>query len=147
MKCIRHLGIVVSNMKEALFFYHNLLGLRVQKNEWVKGPYIDKLLGIRDVEVRTIKLSAGTGSVIELLYYRFPSSRGKKVKRLNEIGLSHFAILVKDIDKEYIYLKNKGVIFNSQPLISPHGYAKVAFCRDPDGNFIELVELLRIRRD
>ena len=32
--------------------------------------------------------------------------------------------------------------FNSSPQISPDGYAKVVFCRAPEGTMIELVEVL-----
>ena len=35
-----------------------------------------------------------------------------------------------------------GIEFISNPKISPDGYAKVAFCKAPEGTFIELVELL-----
>jgi hypothetical protein len=46
------------------------------------------------------------------------------------------------LNAEYNRLKDEGVSFNSPPQLSPDGYAKVTFCRAPEGTFIELVEVL-----
>ena len=43
----------------------------------------------------------------------------------------------------YNRLVEAGVYFNSPPQLSPDGFAKVTFCKDPDGSLIELVEELR----
>ena len=141
MKQLRHIGIVVSNLEKSLVFYRDLLGLKIQKDNREKGSYIDRLLGLHDTDTRTVKLSSSDGSLIELLHYNCPKSK-TKIKKINDIGYSHVAFSVGDLDKDYKYLKNRGVVFNSLPQLSSDGYAKVAFCRDPDGNFIELVEVL-----
>ncbi len=142
MKNIRHTGIVVVDIEKSIAFYHGLLGLRVEKDMLEKSAYIDKVLGLRDVSVRTIKLSVDDGNLIELLCFQDPASKKTEPKQLNDSGLTHVAFTVKDLDKEYSRLTGKGVTFISEPQKSPNGYAKIAFCRDPEGNFIELVEVI-----
>ncbi len=141
MKQIRHTGIVVSSLEDSLVFYRDLLGLSIHKDNTEKGSYIDKVLGLSGVEVRTVKLKSGDGNLIELLQYNSPKSQ-KATRKINDIGYSHIAFSVDDIEKSYAELKSNGVVFNGAPCVSPDAYAKVAFCRDPDGNFIELVEQL-----
>ncbi len=60
-----------------------------------------------------------------------------------DFGFTLIAFTVDDLDREYERLRAAGVAFNARPQTSPDGYAKVTFCRDPEGNLIELVEVLR----
>lgn len=141
MKAIRHVGIAVSSLNKALHFYKDTLGLKIKREMIESGKYIDNLSALKGVRVKTIKMSADDGNLIELLYYEFHP--GKPVNRnICSIGYSHIAFTVENLDYEYKRLKEKRVKFNCAPQISPNGKAKVAFCRDPEGNLIELVEVL-----
>jgi len=142
MKEIRHIGVVVSNLDRAIHFYRDLLGFKVIREMNEEGNYIDTILSLKNVIVRTVKMKADDGNIIELLYFKLCPKRLRN-KNLVNVGYSHFALTVDNIDEEYERLKRNGVIFNSPPEISPDGYAKVAFCKDPDGAFIELVEVLK----
>lgn len=144
MKAVRHFGIVVSDMERSLCFYRDLLGLRVIREMDESGDYLDNMLAIEDVHVRTAKLSADGGSaLIELL--EFKSHRGDKPigREIYSVGPSHVAFTVKDLDALYNQLSQAGIRFNAPPQLSPDAYAKVTFCKDPDGTFIEIVEVLR----
>lgn len=139
MKAVRHVGIVVKDLKGALRFYNDILGLKIQRKTLEEGKYIDKVMALKGVKVRTIKMSADDGNLIELLC--FESHPVKVLKRgISDPGFSHVAFTVEDIDCEYKRLKGRRVWFNSLPQTSPDGRAKVLFCRDPEGNIIELVE-------
>lgn len=141
MKEIRHVGLVVSDINKALRFYRDLLGLKVLKDQNESGRYIDSIFGVKNAGVRTVKLSASDGSLIELLCFSsYPKKPAKK--KIYEIGYSHVAFTVKDIDKEYKRLIKAGVKFHSLPQFSPDGYAKVAYCRDFERNPVELVQVL-----
>lgn len=141
IKNIRHTGIVVSNLDKALYFYRDILGLEIRREMIESGKYIDNLSGLKEVRVKTVKMSADNGNLIELLYYG--SHPRKSINRdVCDIGYSHIAFTVESLDYEYKRLREKGVKFNCAPQISPDGKAKVVFCRDPEGNFIELVEEL-----
>lgn len=139
---IRHTGIVVADLEKSLGFYTSLLGFKVAKQMDESGSYIDNMLKMKDVKVTTVKMTTPDGQMIELLH--FQSHPGKHEKReLADIGLSHFALTVDDLDREYERLKEAGVSFNGPPQRSPDGFAKVTFCRAPEGTYIELVEELR----
>ena len=141
IKNIRHTGIVVSNLDKALYFYRDILGLKIRREMIESGKYIDNLSALKGVRVKTIKMSADDGNLIELLYYE--SHPRKSINRdICDIGYSHIAFTVENLDSEYKRLKEKGIKFNCAPQISPDGKAKVVFCRDPEGNLIELVEEL-----
>ena len=142
MKAIRHIGIVVSDLEKALRFYRDLLGLKIVKEIDESGEYIDKISSLKDVLVRTVKMAADDGHLIELLYYKSHPKRPNKNRAINEIGCSHVAFAVEDIEALYQRLKKEGIFFIAPPQYSPDGYAKVTFCKDPDGTLIELVEVL-----
>ena len=139
---IRHTGIVVTDMEKALAFYRDLLGLKVAKDFKEEGDYIDSISGLSGVRVRMVKLTADDSSMVELLQYLSHPRQAGDNPQICDIGCSHIAFTVDDIDKEYRRLSKNGVRFNCPPCISPDGYAKVTFCHDPDGTSIELVEVL-----
>lgn len=142
MKAIRHTGIVVSDLERALHFYVELLGLKVIKRMDESGEYIDKILGLKNVMVTTVKIAAEDGNLIELLYYHSHPRKPAGSREICETGISHIAFTVENVDAEYERLSKAGVPFNSPPQKSPDGSAKVTFFTDPEGNLIELTEML-----
>lgn len=143
MKAIRHIGIVVSDLDKALYFYRDLLGLKIVKDMNESGDYIDKISDLKGVQVRTVKMAADDGNLIELLFYSSHLDRSDKKRPINQFGCSHVAFTVENLDEEYKRLTQAGIGFSAPPQHSPDGYAKVTFCKDPDGSHIELVEVLR----
>ena len=139
---VRHIGIVVKNIENSLKFYRDLLGLQIQRAMNESGEYIDNMLGFKDVKVKTVKMSAPNGlTLVELLEFDVP--KGSNLSRhVNDIGASHVAFTVSNIDEMYEKLKQSGIKFNAPPQLSPDGYAKVTFCFDPDGTPVELVQVL-----
>ncbi len=143
IRTVRHVGIVVKNIDDVLPFYRDLLGLKLVKKVHEPEPFIDSLLGIRGCRLVTVKLAAGDGvTLVELLEFGSPPSRPAAVPALFSQGITHIALTVKDLDGLYRKLISNGIPFLSPPLRSPDGFAKVAFCRDPAGNYLELVEEL-----
>lgn len=141
IKNIRHTGIVVADLEASLYLYRDLFGFQVTKQMEEAGDYIDNISSLRNVKVTTVKMTSPTGQMIELLkYHSHPAEQ--KTREICEIGISHIAFTVDDLDIEYDRLKGKGVQFNAPPQLSPDGYAKVTFCRAPEGTLIELVEVL-----
>jgi catechol 2,3-dioxygenase-like lactoylglutathione lyase family enzyme len=140
---IRHAGIVVTDLERALYFYCDLLGLKILKSMEEKGAYLDNMLGCEDVLVTTVKLASGKGNaVLELLHFKSPPTPGAQTPGLFDLGPTHVAFTVEDLDVTFKRLARAGVPFNAPPQLSPDGLAKVTFCQDPDGTFIELVEIL-----
>jgi len=142
VKNIRHTGIVVHDLQKAMDFYMGLLGFKLVKRADEAAQFIDTILGISNTTVTTVKLSINDHNLIELLYYKKQDSTTLPSKRINNYGYTHIALTVDDVAKMYNTLISEGIEFISSPQQSPAGYAKVAFCQDPEGNFIELVELI-----
>jgi len=141
IKEVRHIGIVVTNMENSLKFYRDQLGLKIIKDMDEQGNYLDNMLSLNDVRVRTVKLSANENTtLVELL--EFESHNDNKIRNFYTIGASHVAFTVDDIEKLYVNLSEKNIKFNAIPQKSPDGLVKVTFCKDPDGTPIELVEML-----
>ena len=141
IKNIRHTGIVVDDLMKSLEFYTQKLGFEVSIRMDESGPFIDKILGFNNIMVTTVKMTLHEGQMIELL--DFTSHKKEDLsKHINDIGPTHLAFTVDDLDAIYIDFKNDGIEFISTPEISPNGYAKVAFCQAPEGTFIELVQVL-----
>lgn len=141
----RHAGLVVENLEQMLQFYVNVLGMTVVKRSDEDENYIGKVLGLKRAKLTTVKMFVDDprGGLLELLY--FPERKHKK-KHLkiypNSPGFTHIALTVKDVDKLFEKLKKKGIKFLSRPQKSPDGYARIVFCKDPEGNIVELVQLL-----
>ena len=137
---IRHLGIVTDDLERSLVFYRDLLGFRVDAVE--DSSFIDKILHLQESRLRTVKLSAPDGQLIELLDFGNPSP-AKCSRGLCDAGLTHFAIQVSSVAMMVRRLAGQGIEFLSGPEISPDGNVRVVFCRTPEGAFLELVELLQ----
>ena len=141
---IRHTGIVTDNLKASLNFYQNVLGFKIKKRMIESGVTIDNVSSLKNVRVETVKLKLGNKTdMIELLYYH--SHRRKfldKNYKISRVGISHFAVTLKNIDRFYDSLKNK-IKFTSKPRYSIDGNVKMTFCRAPEGTLIELVHELK----
>ena len=73
IKNIRHLGIVVRDMEKSLEFYR-YLGYEVIADMKEDSRFIDKILGLNDSDLRTVKMTCGNNHMIELLDYWNPIS-------------------------------------------------------------------------
>ncbi len=144
IKEIRHIGIVVKDMESSLKFYRDLLGLKIIRDMNEKGEYLNNMLSLKNVEVRTVKLGIeNDNTLIELL--DFKTHDDNEIRNFYTIGASHVALTVSNIDKLSKKLSENNIEFNAEPQHSPDGLVKVTFCKDPDGTPIELVEMLEPR--
>ena len=84
-------------MENSLKFYRDLLGLKIIRDMNEHGDYIDSMLSLDNVQVRTVKLSADIGNtLIELL--DFKSHTDDEIRNFYTIGASHVALTVDNLD-------------------------------------------------
>ena len=138
---IRHTGIVVEDLEISMRFYRDWLGFEVSKQAEESGTFIDAILGLEAVTVTTVKMTAPDGQLIELLKFHTHPKQHRS-RSVCDIGIAHIAFTVSDVDCEYERLSRNGIPFFSRPQTSSDGFAKVAFCKAPEGTFVELVEEL-----
>ena len=140
---IRHIGVVVEDLDTAFEFYRDALGFKVEKSMDEKGSFIETILGLKGVELTTVKMSAPDGNLIELLCYKTHRMEAEKPeRRIFDPGISHIALTVDNLESDYERIKLAGARFFSIPQTNLEGTAKVAFCEDPWGNILELVQSL-----
>ena len=138
---VRHAGVSVRDLEKSLAFYRDGLGLTVRLQADESGPFLEEILGFPGVRVTTVKLGAEQGqTLVELLRYDKPRPSSAPGREVYDLGSSHLALTVTDLDGLYHRLTEAGVTFRSSPRMAPDGRAKVAFCADPDGTPVELVE-------
>jgi|TARA_Y100000310_G_scaffold86147_1_gene82987 catechol 2,3-dioxygenase-like lactoylglutathione lyase family enzyme len=138
---LRHFGITVGNMEESVEFYRDFLGFEVVRQMDESGEHIDNFSALKDVKVHTIKMRDSQGQMIELLYYH-SHPRFMYKRDIADIGCSHFAVTVDDLDETLANLATKGYQSHCEPQISPDGKVKLTFLPGPDNVLIELVEEL-----
>ena len=137
---IRHTGIVVRNLDKAVSFYEGL-GFSVWKRKVETGPFIDQVVGLKNANIETAKLKSPSGSLLELLNYRSHPMRKKINKQpSNQLGCSHIAITVINLEETTKYIQDAGGSIVNAPRNSPDGTVCVAYCHDPEGVLIEVVE-------
>ena len=137
---IRHVGIVVSNLENSIAFYKDLLGFEIVSRKDEPSLFIDKILRLSNTKLTTIKMRPHNGQMLELLNFHSHQCHDINLKTLIDVGITHFAVTVKNIEDTYNKLINNGIAFIHPPEKSPNGRAIVAFCTDPEGNYIEFVE-------
>lgn len=146
----RHTGLIVDSIDRVLKFYRDMLGLVVIDDRVEEGKFIETVIGFKyppetedkPFQVRTVKLGSNGHVFLELLKYLTVHPIIFDTRFLIRMGFAHVAFTVRDIDDLWYKLGDAGVPFLSRPQVSPDGKAKVCFCRDPEGNYVELVEEL-----
>lgn len=141
----RHTGIVVQDMEESLCFWRDVMGLQVSVDFREQGEFIDTVQGLSGVKLRMVKLSAPDGSMIELLKDDAHPTDPPEPNRMCDRGIRHVAFTVADVEDCWRALDNAGHETLSKPVVSPDGKAKLFFARDPEGNLLEIVQMLKDR--
>lgn len=142
IKNIRHTGLVVANLENALHFWCDVLGFTVFKIAEEAGRHVDGVMGLKDVRVTTAKLSAPDGNLIELLHFHSHPDQPAWKGTPYSTGFTHIALTVDNLDATIEKLSECGVTFPGPPQTGPDRYAKVIYARGPEGVILELVELL-----
>jgi catechol 2,3-dioxygenase-like lactoylglutathione lyase family enzyme len=139
---IHHTAISTPDLERALAFYRDVLGfVEVNDFTWPVGStVIDGIVGLKDSSARTVMLKAGN-AMIEFFQYESPPPKpGDPVRPVSDHGITHFCLDVRDIEAEYERLMAAGMTFHCPP--QDLGEVKATYGRDPDGNVIELQEVL-----
>ena len=139
---VRHVGEVTKDLNKSLKFNRDVLGFKVVKKMRETDRSLSDLMGLKKVQVTTVKMRSKESGMLELLSWHSPkSSRKVECGKLNFLGLTHFALTVKNVDYIYKKLKKK-IKFLSAPRFSPDKKVKLVFCKSPEGVFIEMVQQL-----
>jgi len=142
---LHHIAIASKDMARLSGFYCELFGLEVLYGSgWKRGnAQIDSLVGLKDSAADYVVLGAGDFR-LEIFQYHSPEGAEADSERpVCDSGITHMCLQVSDIDGEYDRLVRAGMRFHSPPLAAAAGQRhRAIYGRDPDGNVIELIEIL-----
>lgn len=124
LKRLDNIGIAVRDIKRAIDFYANTLGLQGSANE-----------------------SDGSVTIGDLSFYIFETSRkadspdvGRSVDLYSDpVGLDHLSFEVDDIDAAGRELESRGIVFGGDIVGEPGTFRYRGFS-DPDGNMLYIIQ-------
>jgi catechol 2,3-dioxygenase-like lactoylglutathione lyase family enzyme len=151
MKGLHHVGITVKDLDASIRFYHDILGLQFsnEPSPWFEGPELGPAVGVPGAALRQVSLILGD-STLELLEYKSPPSETREPLVSNNIGASHVAFLVEDIEAKKAELERQGITFFSPVNVVDEGVLagwRWVYFADPDGYPLELVEVAYYNAD
>ena len=139
-------GITVSDMDRAVGFYSKVLTFEKVSDVEVNGENYEHLEGVFGLRMRVVRMKLGD-ECIELTEYLAPKGRPIPVdSRSNDRWFQHIAIIVSDMDKAYVWLRqNKVEHASSGPQRLPDWNKNAAgisafYFKDPDEHPVEVLQ-------
>jgi glyoxylase I family protein len=143
-----HTGITVSDLERSLAFWRDVLGFELSHRAHQKGEMAQQITGVPGAEI-LIAVVKAPGHKVELLEYRAPSDRKKLDGRPCDVGASHIALAVDNLDAILETIAASGWKAAGQPqtlTTGPNAGKCVIYVQDPDGTTIEFMEMPRQNR-
>ena len=142
-RSLHHTAISTPDLERAVSFYRDLFGFEVvMEMDWPRGySGVDLIMGVKDTAAEAVMLRR-EDSMIEIFEFFSPEAKEQASDRpVCDHGITHLCFLVEGIQAEYERLCEAGMAFHCPPQDSGGGIA-ATYGRDPDGNVIELLEVL-----
>ena len=140
IKAMHHSGFVVADLDKATSFYRDVVGLKVLDTRERTGTAISQVVGYENCHIKAVDVGTGDGHRLELIQYVNPPARDRQSEERSMIGSSHLCLHVDDIDATFNRLVENGAKKMNPPAeLAPGRWA--CYLQDPDGNWIELLEL------
>lgn len=137
---LHHVGLSVTDIDRSLTFYRDALGMDVESRNGFSGERYDAILALEGVE-GIVAVLKRPQLELELFEFTHPQpAKGDPGRPVCDHGITHFCIAVDNIEVEYERLREAGARPHCPPL--DFGTAKATYVRDPDGNVVELLELV-----
>ena len=139
-----HHGFTVSDIKQSLAFYRDLLGLELLRVSQRKNlPSYDIILGYKDVQIQVALLRHPVNEfLLELVQYQKPAGQSRPQAN-TFVGAAHLAFEVDDIDAVFTNLQKAGYRCINPPTDIERDNVVVAramYALDPDGISVELFQ-------
>jgi lactoylglutathione lyase len=138
----RHVGIVTKDLDRSIAFYRDLLNFSVVVDMREDGPYLSKLVGLKECAIRVAKLAAPDGFVLEIMQFVSHEAIPSANDQFNHHGFNHICFETDDIEAVHEKLAAAGVRFISRPQVSPYDPVSTAFYYDPDDSLVQFVQIM-----
>jgi len=143
LKRMDNVLIVVENIEAAKAFFFEL-GMELEGEMPLEGPWVDRVVGLENVhcEIATLRTPDGHGRV-ELTQFHTPAAVrvGPKNAPVNTLGIRRIMFAVDDIDDVVARLRGHGAELVGEVAQYEDKY-KLCFIRGPEGIILGLAEEL-----
>jgi catechol 2,3-dioxygenase-like lactoylglutathione lyase family enzyme len=132
-----HVALRVADMDRAVRFYREAFGARqVTLPFLIEGAFAEMIWGPKGSRVKGCMLGFDEGVVELFEFLSEPEPTGRLEQR--EATLMHFALKVDDVHDAVAKVRGAGgdALFP----VTPWGDIEFVYCKDPDGNVIELTQ-------
>jgi catechol 2,3-dioxygenase-like lactoylglutathione lyase family enzyme len=145
-QAVDSIGLTVSDLDRSVEFFSKVLSFEKVSETEVAGEDYERLQGVFGLRMRVARMMLGE-EVLELTEYLAP--QGKPVpldSRSNDRWFQHVAIIVRDMDRAYQWLRRHKVRHvSSGPQLLPAwnrnaGGIRAFYFQDPDGHALEVLE-------
>jgi catechol 2,3-dioxygenase-like lactoylglutathione lyase family enzyme len=135
-----HVGVVVDDLPGAVAFFAEL-GLELEGEATVEGPWVDRVIGLNGVRSDIAMMRTPDGHArLELTKFHTPPSRGGDPGApANGLGIRHVTFAVQGIDEVLDRLRAHGAELVGELEQYENTYM-LCYVRGPDGIIIELAE-------
>ena len=139
------IGITVADLDRSVAFYTDVLGFEPLGDVERTGEALERYQGVFGLRVRVARLRLGHEE-IELTDYLAPEGRTiPEDTRSNDRWFQHIAIVTRDMDRAYAWLRRHDVRHASTgpqrlPDWNPNaGGIEAFYFKDPDGHHLEVI--------
>lgn len=135
-----HVGIVVDDLAGAIAFFV-ALGLEVQGEAQVEGGWVDRVIGLEDVDAQIAMLQTPDGhGRIELVEFLSPATAdGDRRAPANAPGIRHVTFAVDDVEEVLARIDSHGAELVGELETYGDSY-RLCYVRGPAGIIIELAQ-------
>lgn len=140
-KSIVHTGLIVSDIETLVPFLCDVFEMDVKADLGLQtGPEVPQIMGLPDAQVKIVMLGAGDQTLELIEIVQPPCEPISRETPYGQVGHSHVAFEVDDIDAAYARLRDKGVEIVIPVQKIPE--QKFFYVRAPDNQWFEVVEPL-----
>ncbi|SRR6266702_6677883 len=139
-----NVGIVLENLEAAVAFFTEL-GLELEGEMQVEGPWADRTVGLEGVRVDVAMMRTPDGhSKLELMQFQRPPAVGVEPKAApsNALGLRRLMFAVDDIEDTIARLRTHGAELVGE-VVRFEDIFLLCYLRGPEGIIVALAEQLR----
>ena len=137
-----HVTVVVEDLPAAIAFFLEL-GLELEGEATVEGPWVDQVAGLAGVraDIAMVRTADGHGKV-ELTKYHAPTAVGTDPNGPpNTLGIRQMMFLVEDLDDLLARLRTHGAELIGEVAQYEDSY-RLCYVRGPEGIIVALAEQL-----
>lgn len=139
-----HTNLIAQNWEKLAQFYIDVFGcVPVYPERDLKGEWIDRVTGMKDVHIEGIHLQLPgfeNGPTLEIFAYE-NNPEDRLLPKINRYGYGHIAFHVDDVDAILDNLLAHGGTKYGQLVVKELpglGILTVVYAQDPEGNIVEI---------